>query len=78
MKSISIRELHMHTGKWVREAAISHDTVVVLERGRPTARLMPFTPPAATPFSKRRLVPGFADLPRVGEDSGRLLEEDRR
>jgi len=78
MKSISIRELHMHTGKWVREAATSHEAVVVLDRGRPTARLLPFEAPAATPFSKRELVPGFADLPRVAEDSGRLLEEDRR
>jgi len=78
MKSISIRELHMHTGKWVREAASSHDAVVVLDRGRPTARLVPFEAPAATPFSKRKLVPGFADLPRVEGDSGRLLEEDRR
>jgi len=78
MKSISIRELHMHTGKWVREAATSHEPVIVLDRGRPTARLLPFDAPASTPFSKRKLVPGFADLPRVEEDSGSLLEEDRR
>lgn len=78
MKSISIRELHMHTGKWVRETATSQDAVVVLDRGRPTARLLPFEATESTPFSKRKHVPGFAELPRIEDDSGRFLEEDRR
>ena len=68
----------MHTGKWVRDAANSRDAIVVLDRGRPTARLVPFETPRATPFSQRKLVDGFAELPRIDADSGRLLEEDRR
>lgn len=68
----------MHTGKWVREAAISHEAVIVMDRGRPTARLMPFESPESTPFSKRKLVAGFAELPGIAADSGRFLEEERR
>ena len=65
MKSIRIRELHMHTGKWVGDAATSQNPVVVLDQGHPTARLVPFEAPASTPFAKRKLVPGFAHLTQV-------------
>lgn len=41
MKTISIRELHMKTGRWVRHAA-SHGLVVVTDRGRRVAALQPF------------------------------------
>jgi antitoxin (DNA-binding transcriptional repressor) of toxin-antitoxin stability system len=78
MKSISIRELHMHTGKWVREAAVSHESLIVLDRGRPVARLLPLEDVTRTPFSERIEVVGFDQLPETGTDSGRLLEEDRR
>jgi antitoxin (DNA-binding transcriptional repressor) of toxin-antitoxin stability system len=78
MRFVNIRELHMHTGKWVREAALSREAIVILDRGHPRARLMPYEPPAATPFAERKLVPGFVKLPPVRKDSGEILEEDRR
>jgi antitoxin (DNA-binding transcriptional repressor) of toxin-antitoxin stability system len=40
MKTISIRELHLRTGRWVRHAA-SRGPVVVTDRGRKVAALRP-------------------------------------
>jgi prevent-host-death family protein len=40
MKTISIRELHLKTGRWVRHAA-SRGPVVVTDRGRRVAALQP-------------------------------------
>lgn len=68
----------MHTGKWVREAAVSHEPVIVMDRGRPAARLLPLEDVKKAAFSERTEVVGFAQLPEIGTDSGRLLEEDRR
>ena len=78
MASISIRELHMHTGKWVRRAAVAGEPLIVMDRGRPAARLMPLEDLPARSFASRRVLPGFADLPEIVADSGGLLEEDRR
>ena len=41
MKTISIRELHLKTGRWVRHAA-SRGPIVVTDRGRRVAVLQPF------------------------------------
>jgi prevent-host-death family protein len=41
MKTISIRELHLETGRWVRQAA-SQGPIVVTDRGRRIAALQPF------------------------------------
>jgi antitoxin (DNA-binding transcriptional repressor) of toxin-antitoxin stability system len=41
MKTISIRELHLQTGRWVRHAA-SRGPIVVTDRGRRVAALQPF------------------------------------
>jgi antitoxin (DNA-binding transcriptional repressor) of toxin-antitoxin stability system len=46
MKTISIRELHLQTGRWVRHAA-SRGPVVVTDRGRRIAALQPFDAAAA-------------------------------
>jgi prevent-host-death family protein len=78
MKTISIRELHLRTGQWVRQAATGQEPLVILDRGRPAARLMALEEEQRTPFAERRLVDGFEQLPQVGADSGRMLEEDRR
>jgi prevent-host-death family protein len=43
MKTISIRELHIETGRWVRHAA-SQGPVIVTDRGRRVAALQPFDP----------------------------------
>jgi antitoxin (DNA-binding transcriptional repressor) of toxin-antitoxin stability system len=42
MKSISIRDLHLHTGRWVRQAA-SRAPIVITDRGRKVAILQPIT-----------------------------------
>jgi prevent-host-death family protein len=75
MHSITIRELHMHTGKWVRAVAES-SPVLILDRGRPIARIVPLE--IQKPFRKRRYVKGFESLPLIEVDSGRVLEDDRR
>ena len=78
METISIRDLHMHTGRWVRRAGMATEPVVISDRGRPVARLMPLEVSGRTNFADRVLVAGFEDLPQVAMDSARILEEDRR
>ena len=78
MTTITIRELHMKTGQWVRAAARGKRGLLVLDRGRPAARLMPAEDKAGVDFSERKLVRGFDRLPELSVDSARLLEEDRR
>jgi antitoxin (DNA-binding transcriptional repressor) of toxin-antitoxin stability system len=41
MRTITIRDLHLETGRWVREAA-QRRRIVVTDRGRPVAELSPF------------------------------------
>lgn len=78
MATITIRELHMKTGHWVRTAARGRNGVLVLDRGRPAARLLPAEEEVFTPFARRKLVRGFEQLPAFEVDSAQLLEEDRR
>jgi prevent-host-death family protein len=64
MKTISIRELHLKTGRWVRHAA-SRGPIVVTDRGRRVAALQPFDasvtgrplPNRETAIRKRSKVP---------------------
>jgi prevent-host-death family protein len=64
MKTISIRELHLRTGQWVRHAA-SRGPIVVTDRGRRVAALQPFDasvtgrplPNRETAIRKRSKVP---------------------
>lgn len=78
MKTISIRELHEKTGKWVREAAASSEPLIVLDRGRPTARLVSYTKEGTQSFAQRKHVEGFERLTAFTVDSGRILEEERK
>ena len=73
MKTISIRELHTHTGRFVRQA--QHETIRVTDRGREIAVLKAPTPVEAEGkrFPKRRL----ASLPKVRVDSSIYISEDR-
>ncbi len=73
MKTISIRELHAHTGRFVREA--QHETIRVTDRGREVAVLKaPASAEAAgKPFPKRRL----ASLPKVRIDSSVYISQER-
>jgi len=80
MKTISIRELHAATGKWVREAA-RFEELVITERGRPIATIVPYTEPVrSNPFTERKLRPGYARLLgrlRGGTDSAVIVSQDR-
>ena len=77
MGKISIRELHLSTGEWVRRAA-SGASLVVTDRGRPVASLVPYEAlPEGTPFGARRLLPDFAALSAVPGDSTAGISEDR-
>lgn len=78
MKTISIRELHMHTGKWVREAATTGPPLIVSDRGCPAARLLPLEDTLTRRFADRTEVEGFAELRPIKADSAQFLEEDRR
>ena len=78
MMTITIRDLHMKTGQWVRAAARGKHGLLVLDRGRPAARLLPAEDRAGVDFADRKLVRGFDRLPELSVDSARLLEEDRR
>jgi len=77
MKVISIRDLHLKTGEWVRRVGLERK-IIVTERGQPVATLIPFEPPhRGTPFLKRKLVRGFAALPAIEHDSTQDISIDR-
>ena len=77
MKRVSIRDLHLHTGKWVRGVA-EHRRIVITDRGRPVATIMPFDESETTAtFSQRRQSKKFRDLGLVKGDSEVFIGEDR-
>jgi len=79
MKTITIRELHQATGRWVRQAQAGE--VCVTERGKLIARIVPASPLPKQPF--------FANPPltraflrerkrlRGGTDSTVTISEER-
>ena len=79
MKTITIRELHESTGKWVRRAAAGE--VRVTERGRLVAKIVPAQEPPKRPFFARpkftRAFLARRNELRGGTDSTRLISEDR-
>ena len=77
MKRIGIRELHLKTGEWVRGAALG-EGVVITDRGRPVASLLPVRPgDLSMPFRQRRTLPEFEALPPVAGESNVYVSEDR-
>jgi antitoxin (DNA-binding transcriptional repressor) of toxin-antitoxin stability system len=80
MKTITIRELHSATGKWVRQAKVLGE-VQVTERGRIIAKIVPATAVPERPyFSRRKLTRAFRTAnPRLsgGTDSTQIIAEDR-
>ncbi len=77
MDRIRIRDLHLKTGEWVRRAARG-EGVVITERGRPVASLIPFAPDApGRAFRDRRVLPEFDALPSVPGDAAVHVSEDR-
>ncbi len=80
MKSITIRQLHDATGKWVRRAAALGE-LQVTERGRRIARLVATMPRPEQPyFSRRKFLPAFRTArPHLhgGTDSTQTISDDR-
>ena len=75
MKTISIRELHLETGRWVRHAA-AHGAVVVTDRGRAVAAIQPHdSAKARRPLPDRETV--IAKRSRIPVDSAVYVAEDR-
>lgn len=75
MKTISIRELHLNTGRWVRHAA-ARGPVVVTDRGRRVAALQPFDASAAgRPLPNREIA--IAKRSKIPVDSAVYLAELR-
>jgi antitoxin (DNA-binding transcriptional repressor) of toxin-antitoxin stability system len=79
MKTITIRELHQETGRWVRRAAAGE--VHVTERGRLIAKIVPATPLPDKPFFAN---PNFSRAflaqrkhLRGGTDSTQIISQDR-
>lgn len=80
MRTTSVRELHIHTSKLVREAA-EGGVIVIERRGEPVAELRPVTSPRPMAAAKKARI--FATMqrvwdraPRVG-DSAQILDDDR-
>jgi antitoxin (DNA-binding transcriptional repressor) of toxin-antitoxin stability system len=73
MKTISIRELHAETGRFVRAA--QHETFRVTDRGREVAILKAPAPAESggKRFPKRRL----ASLPKVRVNSSVYISQER-
>jgi prevent-host-death family protein len=80
MRKTSVRELHIRTSEFVREAE-KGGVIVIERRGEPVAELRPITAPSHMPAGrKRRIFDAMQDIwarmPQAG-DSAKILEEDR-
>ena len=80
MRSTSVRELHIHTSKLVREAE-QGGVIVIERRGEPVAELRPVTSPLRlSAASKAKVFTSMKDvwarMPQVG-DSTPMIEDDR-
>jgi prevent-host-death family protein len=84
MKTISIRELHARTGKWVRQAA-AQGQIVVTDNGRAVARMVPEAAVSKLPyFARRRFINRRikqwienGELGRGGADITAAISQDR-
>jgi prevent-host-death family protein len=77
MIQISVRELHMKTGEWVRKVSDA-EPIIVTDRHRPVAKLVPFTSEdEKKSFAARPLVEGFSTLPKLDHDSAQYISDDR-
>ncbi|HTX75063.1 MAG TPA: hypothetical protein VMD29_02575 [Terracidiphilus sp.] len=79
MKTISIRELHQETGRWVRQA--SSGEVFVTERGQLIAKIVPAAAPPLKPFfADPRYTRAFLRHRRSfrgGTDATEIVSQDR-
>jgi antitoxin (DNA-binding transcriptional repressor) of toxin-antitoxin stability system len=80
MKNVSIRELHINTSRFVREAA--EGSVILIERrGEPLAELRPLSASAGLSAAKKAklftsMEKIWKAMPEVG-DSARIVQDDR-
>jgi antitoxin (DNA-binding transcriptional repressor) of toxin-antitoxin stability system len=79
MKTITIRELHEETGRWVRQA--SSGEVYVTQRGQLIAKIVSAAPPPAKPyFANPQYTRAFLRHRRSlsgGTDATATISEDR-
>ena len=73
MKSVTIRELHINTGRVVRASA--HGNILIIERGQPIAVLKSAKAAdlVGKPFPKRDI----RKMPRSNVDSTMYISQDR-
>ncbi len=73
MRTATIRELHMNTGKLVRASA--HEKIIIKDRGRPVAVLKRLDGPdlEGKPFPKRDI----RKMPKAKGDSTEYVSRDR-
>jgi prevent-host-death family protein len=80
MKKVSIRELHEHTGKYVRKVAEVGE-IYVTDHGKTIAKLVPQPQESEVPyFARRKLSPAFKAIMhklKGGTDSTIIISEDR-
>jgi antitoxin (DNA-binding transcriptional repressor) of toxin-antitoxin stability system len=81
MKSISLRELHNDTGKWIRRIADEKE-ITITDRGVAIATVRPYkkTSKKNSVWANRLLLPGYAAYLRdgkMGTDSTPGISEDR-
>ena len=84
MQTITIKELHEHTGEWIHKAA-DFGKIDVTEEGQTVAYIFPVSTrmrptPEQNPWLNRKLAPGFAELQKRlvgGTDSTQIISEDR-
>jgi prevent-host-death family protein len=85
MKTITIRELHAKTGRWVREVA-RHGQIRVTDHGRTVAQIVPAGDESVVPYFARRkfinrtfqALVESGKLGRGGTDSAIAISEDRQ
>lgn len=74
MKTITVRDLHMNTGRYIRKAVT--DDLVVTDHGRAVASISRFTG-----YTKGASLPDresfIHKLPRIHTDSAKVVAEDR-
>ena len=74
MRHVTIRDLHQQTGHWVRLAA--HQPIVVTDRGRPVATIVPFDQEGISkPLPDREKE--LSKLPKIPIDSAEIVSGDR-
>jgi len=83
MKTISLRELHNDTGKWIRSVK-DEEEIIITDRGVAIARMQPIkkTSGKKLTWGTVKLRPGYEALQKAGKlkggtDSTIIISEDR-